>query len=178
MQWFLGILFLATSSSFAGELPDIEVGLEKGKCTKFPMPGADQYFTGHWTVSEDGFVKGIEKRILFANSKWKSTRGPDKRMGGDCVVVWDITGHKSAPTTCTGCSFGVKFNASINYEKSTCPQRLVNEGAYKKGLKVDVSLKSDGTSTLYAATSGKPIANGKHASGAFNYKTKHTCVWF
>ena len=75
-----GVLVLAVWSmaAFGSDLPDVESGLTKGKCTKFPTPGADQYYAGHWTIGEDGVVEGTEKRILFANPKWRSTRG---RMG-------------------------------------------------------------------------------------------------
>ena len=174
-----GVLVLAmwSMAAFGSDLPDVESGLTKGKCTKFPTPGADQYYAGHWTIGEDGVVEGTEKRILFANPKWRSTRGPDGRMGRDCVVTWDIIGHKSEPVTCTGCTMSVKFEARVNYEKSTCPKRIVNNGAYRAG-QYDVSLKSDGTTGFYFSSSGKRFAVGHHKKGQVNYVSPHGCVWF
>ena len=175
----LGVFWMVLSivTATAGELPNLEQGLDKGKCTKFPTPGADQYFVGTWTLEEDGVVSGTETRILFANPKWKSRRGPDGKVGRDCVVVWNITGHRSDPVTCTGCDFGLKFQASVDYTKSTCPQRLYNEGAYRGGH-YDVSLRSDGTTAMYFSRTGKQFATGHHVKGSLNYKTPHACVWF
>jgi len=174
-----GILWMvwAVLSSQAGDLPALDQNLQKGKCTKFPTPGADQYFVGNWTLGEDGVVSGTESRILYANPKWKSRRGPDGKVGRDCVVVWNITGHRSKPVTCTGCDFGLKFQASVDYSKSTCAQRLYNEGAYRGGH-YDVSLRSDGTTAMYFSRTGKQFATGHHVEGSLNYRTPHACVWF
>jgi hypothetical protein len=165
------------TGAVAANLPNLEASLTRGKCTRFPTAGADQHYVGHWAVGEDGVITGTEKRVLFANPKWRQTRGPDRKMGADCVVVWDITGHKAAPITCTGCTFSVQFEARVNYDKSTCPKRLVNEGAYRTG-QYDVSLKSDGTTAVYFSRTGKPFATGKHNTTSFNYMTAHGCVWF
>jgi len=170
-------LVLLCSAAYGGDLPNVEMGLEKGKCTRFPTPGADQHYVGQWKVGEDGVIEGVEKRFLFANPKWRQTRGPDKKMGADCVVVWDITGHKGEPVTCTGCTFSVKFEARVNYDKSTCPQRIVNNGAYRTG-QYDVSLKSDGTTGVYFSRTGKRFAQGHHKGTLVNYKSPHGCVWF
>ena len=73
--------------------------------------------------------------------------------------------------------FGLKFQASVDYSKSTCPQRLYNEGAYRGG-QYDVSLRSDGTTAMYFSRTGKQFATGHHVEGSLNYRTPHACVWF
>jgi hypothetical protein len=164
-------------AAVTASLPDLSAKVKQGQCNRFPTAGADQTYMGEWKIDADGNVTGIEKRVLFANQKWKKTRGRDGSVGKDCEVIWNITGKKIAPTVCEECTYGISYEANVDYDKSTCAQRITVDGNHRRGA-YDVKENADGTVQVHFGKTGNLYAQGHHVPGAFNYVSAHRCVWF
>ena len=163
-------------------LPDYEASAIRGRCetapvktTEKPPAGADQTYVGLFTVAPDGAVTGTETRLLFANEAWKKSPGEDGKVGHDCVNVWTVTGTK-VDATCAGCSFGITFEANIDYGRSTCPQRLVVDGNHYRAA-YDVKVAPDGSFELTFQQSGKPLGTGRFVGDTYAWTSDHRCVW-
>jgi len=173
----------AAPASATTGLPDVLEGARHGLCEKPPVQtsdetvsGADQYYWGEWTIAEDGTVTGFEERLLFANEAWKASRGEDGKAGEDCKNRWNIQGTVVEPEGCKSCNLAVHYQADIDYEASTCPQRLVVDGNHYRGG-YDLKKNADGTLEVYFSTSGKELGTGYHRGTTLNYVSKHRCVW-
>lgn len=167
----------AIVASVAYAMPDVMSEIQRGKCDAGPGgAGADEHYIGRFTIEDDA-VKGSEKRLLFANAKWKAVTGRDNRAGEDCEVFWDVAGGKVPVSGCTHCDFGVKFQADVDFDKSTCPMDLMLKSRHWQG-QYDVDVKDDGTLQLHFATSGKKLGEGYYEGNTYTYRTPHRCVWF
>jgi len=161
----------------ADPLPNVASQAKKGQCNKIPATGADQTFIGEFAIAEDGTVTGYERRLLFANERWKREKGRDGKVGKDCISHWKVTGKKVAASGCKQCEFGVQFEAHIDYDISTCPMRLLADGNHRPGS-YDIERKPNGTHNIYFSRTGNPLGTGYHAGERFNYISSHRCVWF
>ena len=183
-MWTLLIALTALAETPAAEpLPPIESEMTQGKCerpvvkkVRNAIPGADEYYTGGFSVAADGSVTGFEKRILFANSEWRRQK-ESWAHGEDCVVIWAVTGRRAPVTACTGCDFAVHFEANVDYKKSTCKMRITVDGNHIRGA-YDIDKKDDGTIEVFFSNSGKRFARGYWRGESFNWLTEHRCEWF
>jgi len=173
-------MFVATGAvlaSVAYAMPDVMSEIQRGKCDTGPgAAGADEHYVGRFVVDGDG-VKGQEKRLLFANTKWKAVKGRDGKAGEDCEVFWNVVGGKVPASGCVQCDFGVKFQADVDFDKSTCPMDLMLKSRHWQGA-YDLDVKDDGTMDVYFAGSGKALGTGYHDGNNYAYRTAHRCVWF
>jgi len=138
--------------------------------------GADQVHVGAFEVGEDGAVVGTERRLLFANSTWRRTPGPDGVVGADCEVVWNVTGHVAAPGHCADCALAFTFEANADYAASTCPMRIVSDGNHFRTA-YDVHRSPTGEVRVQFSASGNALGAG-HAQGRhYVWASPHRCVW-
>lgn len=173
-------LVLLALSAFANP-PDLSSDAVRGRCDvprsgATPAVGADQTYAGSFTVAEDGSVRGTERRILFANSKWRTTTAPDGTTGHDCVVVWNIVGQRTGTTGCRDCTFGFTFQADIDYSASTCPMRIQADGNHFRGA-YDVKENADGSIGVFFATSGNALGTGRKNEDGYGWISDHRCIW-
>jgi hypothetical protein len=167
----------------ADALPDVRSQANHGLCEQPPVrtsdrtvAGADQYYWGELTIAEDGTVTGFEERLLFANDAWKGLRGEDGKLGEDCKSRWNIQGTVADPEGCRDCNLAIHYQADIDYEASTCPQRIVvDSNHFRAGY--DFKKKADGTLEVFFSTSGNEFGTGNHRGATLNYISKHRCVW-
>lgn len=164
-------------------LPDVAAKAVRGKCERPSVkteattgPGADQSYTGTFTVGADGKVTGTERRLLFANQAWTDASSEDGHHGGDCVNVWNVEGEVIAPTGCKSCDLAIQFDADLDFAASTCPQRLEVDGSHFRSA-YDVKKKPDGSVEVYFSNSGKKLGDGYWSGQSFNYLSPHRCVW-
>jgi len=181
------LAFVALSAAWAGpptgNLPDIAAEAVRGRCERPPIettaktsPGADQTYVGQFTVAPDGTVTGYERRLLFANADWKASTSEDGHHGQDCINQWTVVGEVAEPSACSTCGLAIHFQADIDYEASTCPQRLVVDGNHFRSA-YDIKKNSDGTIEVFFSNSGNKVGRGYWRGSSFNYITNHRCVW-
>lgn len=175
MRVLLWLLLLAPLS-LAGDLPDLQSEAQRGRCDHKPVAGADSTYVGELSWTEEGQVTGYERRLLFANSRWRANRGEDGKYGRDCTIHWTVQGRKVPTTSCAQCEFGISFQADIDYDASSCPMQLQLEGNHFKGA-YDIDLREDGTLEVFFANSGKKLGRGAHEGQTLRWISDHRCMW-
>ena len=171
------------STVFAADLPDLANTTSRKTCNippqhSGPHPGAEAFFTGAFVLSEDGTIKGEERRYLYGNAKWKATP-----KGEDCIDVWQVRGTKGTVTpvddkhegACKDCEFGIDLTGEIDHPKSTCKARMSTE-ANRYTVHYDVKKTGDGFILYFP--SGKKLGEGKVDGTTYSWLSEQTCMWF
>lgn len=135
------------------------------------LSGATSYFLGSFSIDGTS-VSGTETWALLSNDTWAAT--PD---GGDCVVVWNVSGSTTDPVSCGACDLGLTLMANVDEGLTTCPQGLWSDDSTQQ-LAYDVLRASDGTATFYFANSGNTLASGTHSGDNVVYTSDGECVYF
>jgi hypothetical protein len=136
-----------------------------------PTEGAREYFWGEYAQGSSSEWSGKEAIYYFANSTWKGNGG------ADCVIVWDTVATSGGTGACSTCDLGLAVSANLNTAETTCPSAMW-EGDEFFDEDYAVETAPDGTASWRFASSNNEFGTGFWTSGAANYLSESSCVWF
>ena len=135
-----------------------------------PPAGATGFFVGDFALRDDETVAGQEKWILFANARW------EELGGGDCVVVWNMTGTHQDPTgACAACSYSLELAATLDTQATDCPADLY-VGVESFAVVYNVLVSGDSATFYYE--SGNTVGTGTAQSAKASYISEGSCLYF
>lgn len=172
------MLISILSLAAADPLPDLASTTRRMSCTAPPIatgphPGAEQFYTGAFTIDESGAVSGVERKYLYGNAAWKSKTGLSE--GEDCKDVWTVTGKRVPAADCSECAFAIEIQAVIDPSRSSCRTRNASDASRYKGF---YNVLVEGTQIELRFKSGKPIGKGRVEGETYSWLGDQTCRWF
>jgi hypothetical protein len=136
-----------------------------------PVAGAREYFWGEYDQGTSSEWAGKEAIYYFANTTWKASGG------ADCVIVWDTVATSGGTGACSTCDLGLAVSANLNTSETTCPSAMWSgDEMFNEDYAIETA--ADGTASWRFASSNTEFGAGYWISGAANYLSDSSCVWF
>lgn len=154
------------------ELSGVEHVCEDAAYYDPDVPTATSYFLGEFHLDDCGNLRGSETWILFANARWAETGG------GDCRVVWDLTGARGEPQGVG--DYSVSFTATVDPGRTDCAEDLW-EDEVTFDQTYDVRVDEAGASTVYwvgGALDGTVLGTGAGNGNHFTWVSDVSCKLF
>lgn len=135
-----------------------------------PIAGATGFFVGSFSVDGELAVTGTERWVLFANSRWQELGG------GDCEVVWNLTGLQGDATgACGACAYSLELGAILDTQATTCPADLY---AGDESFSVVYNVLVAGDAATFYFESGSDVGQGTQGTSSMSYISEGSCLYF
>jgi hypothetical protein len=133
------------------------------------VPAARLWYWGELSGDAETGFTGVEAWYFFGNTSWYA-RGLE-----DCEVHFDLSDIEvTGAGACSTCDYGVKVEAEVNLDLTTCPPSLY-AGYETMTEAYAIELLGDGSASWYFPGSGNALGDGYWDSTGVNYLADDGC---